>query len=633
MSSKSMKALAVPLLILCTLCGFLVPLPATFLDSLIVVNCVLALVLLATVLYIEEPLELSALPGILLVAALFRIGLNISTTRMILVGGNEMSAIVESAGAIALQGSVVVGMTVFLIITLVQFVVISKGAERVAEVSARFVLDALPGRQMSIDADARAGVISVAQAMERRERLQTESRFYAALDGSMKFVKGDAIAGLGITAINLVGGFGIGVGLHGMGAGEAAATYSLLTVGDGLVSQVPSLLNSIAAGMLITKVSHSGNTLANDLIAQLAGKPPVRIGVGIVFGLLPLFFPLPIVPFLAPGLFLILTALYPGRSHSTVQGAASDTGVSLQPVTSSIHLKVPSERLLTGKVDFDYSLQQVALRFREHTGLCLERIELEGQESDRSCYLTLRGASIGSVLLDEIYSTEGEFQKAFLEQWLFDTLDSVSAELMDDRATRRIMAFHAEQGFQVAADIVPGSVSITRVTTILRALLRAKISVINFDLIMQAVAESAQAGLDELAMLGEVRLMLRRQISEMYEKNGSIACTTLDVEFEQLLLAELSEGGIIQSFNSRSVLSLAQPQSVIVCVGVLREALDRYFASNRMDIRVVSYEELLPSVMLRSERVLSPRNADESLRAKEIVDRSDVMIGSKEFAC
>jgi type III secretion protein V len=606
-----MKALAVPFLILCTLCGFLVPLPAVLLDCLIVVNCVLALVLLATVLYVEEPLELSALPGILLVAALFRIGLNISTTRMILVGGSEMSAIVESAGAIALQGSVVVGMTVFLIITLVQFVVISKGAERVAEVSARFVLDALPGRQMSIDADARGGVITVAQAMERRERLQTESRFYAALDGSMKFVKGDAIAGLGITAINLVGGFGIGIGLHGMSPGEAAVTYSLLTVGDGLVSQVPSLLNSIAAGMLITKVCHSGNTLANDLIAQLAGKPPVRIGVGVVFGVLPLFFPLPIVPFLAPGLFLVLTALYPSRGKTMTPVLTGDVPAINRGESGSLKLRGSSDVSVSDPQGVRLAIEQAVVRLRERNGVCIDSVSYETVDTMQGFELYLRGGLIASEQELRVNQPEWSVESEQLAEWLVTQIDGVADELIDDRATRRIILFHAENGFEISQDILPGTISITRVTSLLRALLKARISIAQFDVIMQAISESAQAGADEFTMLRDVRIALKRQITGEISQNGVINCAIIERDLEEQLSNDYLQTGNVQSLRASWFESKGQDVTTLVCGALIRNGVEAFLQAARIDCKVIAYEELLPSVELNTVWVLSEPGANE----------------------
>ena len=247
----------------------LLPVPPAVMDFLLVGNLILALVLFLSTLYIPDTLRLSALPTMLLLATLYRLALNISTTRNILSAGDG-GRVVEAFGGIVIQGNLVVGVVIFLIITLVQFIVIAKGSERVAEVSARFTLDALPGKQMSIDADVRAGVIDVSTARVKRQDLQTESRFYGALDGAMKFVKGDAIAGIIITVINIVGGLAIGIISEGLPLPLAVTKYTTLTIGDGLVAQIPALLNSLAAGIVVTRVARGDDaSLAGELLSQL----------------------------------------------------------------------------------------------------------------------------------------------------------------------------------------------------------------------------------------------------------------------------------------------------------------------------------------------------------------------------
>ena len=210
-----MRELVVPIALIAIFASMLLPLPQGVLDVLLAGNLFLALLLFLSTLYISDPLKLSALPPILLLATLYRLALNISTTRLILSDGNA-GQVVEAFGTVVVQGNIVVGVVVFLVITLIQFIVIAKGSERVAEVSARFTLDALPGKQMSIDADVRAGLIDFETAREKRQDLQTESHFYGALDGAMKFIKGDAIAGIAITAVNVIGGLTVGVGMNGL---------------------------------------------------------------------------------------------------------------------------------------------------------------------------------------------------------------------------------------------------------------------------------------------------------------------------------------------------------------------------------------------------------------------------------
>ena len=257
--------LALVALLMMTIFMIILPLPTWLIDLLIGMNLSLVILILIVTIYLKNPTSFSTLPSILLFSTLFRLAISISTTRMILVQA-DAGAIVETFGNFVVAGSVVVGMVIFLIITVVQFIVVTKGSERVAEVSARFSLDALPGRQMSIDSDMRSGEIDMAEAKRRRQDLQLESEFYGSMDGAMKFVKGDAIAGLIIIAVNLIGGIAVGVLTHDMSGGEAVARYSLLTVGDGLVSQIPALLMAISAGIVITRITHEES---KDLVRTL----------------------------------------------------------------------------------------------------------------------------------------------------------------------------------------------------------------------------------------------------------------------------------------------------------------------------------------------------------------------------
>ena len=269
----------------------IVPLPTPLVDTLIGVNMTLAFLMLMMSMYVKTALDFSSFPTMLLFTTLFRVGLNIATTRLILLQA-DAGEIIFTFGDFALGGNFVVGAVVFIILTIVQFLVIAKGAERVAEVGARFTLDAMPGKQMSIDADMRAGVIDMEEAQERRNRVQLESQMYGAMDGAMKFVKGDSIAGMIIAVINIVGGTIIGITQHGMTAGEAMHTYGILTIGDGLVSQIPSLLVSISAGILITRSGDSDDNVGTQIGQQFFGQPKALQMAGaliFLFALIPGF--------------------------------------------------------------------------------------------------------------------------------------------------------------------------------------------------------------------------------------------------------------------------------------------------------------------------------------------------------
>ncbi|WP_432692655.1 FHIPEP family type III secretion protein [Morganella morganii] len=254
------------LLLLAVIFMMILPLPDFILDTLIAVNMMISVTLLMMAVYIRSPLQFSAFPVVLLVTTLFRLALAVSTTRMILLEA-DAGQIVETFGEFVVGGNLVVGIVIFLIITVVQFLVITKGAERVAEVSARFSLDAMPGKQMSIDGDMRAGVIDMDEARERRRVVEQESQMFGSMDGAMKFIKGDAIAGLVIICVNIIGGLAIGTGQKGMSAADALQLYSILTVGDGMVSQIPALLIAVTSGIIVTRVS-SGTHVISEMISD-----------------------------------------------------------------------------------------------------------------------------------------------------------------------------------------------------------------------------------------------------------------------------------------------------------------------------------------------------------------------------
>ena len=299
----------------------IIPLPTGLLDVLLTVNITLGVVVLLSTFYAQQALDLAAFPTMLLIVTLFRLALNVSTTRLILLNG-DAGQVVSAFGNFVVGGNYVVGAVVFLILVIIQFVVITKGAERVAEVAARFTLDAMPGKQMAIDADLNAGLIDDSAAKERRLNIQREADFYGSMDGASKFVKGDAIAGLIITIINIIGGLSIGVLQRGLPLERALGLYSLLTVGDGLVSQVPALLFSTATGVIVTRAA--GQTdLGKDIFTSLTNYPrPLFIGAVLLFALA--FIPgLPTLPFLLLASFLTLMGYWVHR-EGIIQEAAGE---------------------------------------------------------------------------------------------------------------------------------------------------------------------------------------------------------------------------------------------------------------------------------------------------------------------
>jgi flagellar biosynthesis protein FlhA len=279
--ANRVASMGVPLLLVGIVMMMVVPMPPVLLDILLAANISMAVLVVLAVIGLDDSLKLSAFPSLLLIATMARLALNVSSTRLILLDGYA-GKVIETFGSFVVGGSVLVGLVVFLILIVIQFAVITAGAGRVAEVGARFALDAMPGKQMAIDADLASGLIDEAEARRRRQRIATESDFYGAMDGASKFVKGDAIAGIVIVAINLVGGFAIGMVGQGMSLDQAVSTYALLTVGDGLVSQIPALLMSLSTGLLVSRVGEGDGDLGPQLVRQILGRPQPLLIAGVV---------------------------------------------------------------------------------------------------------------------------------------------------------------------------------------------------------------------------------------------------------------------------------------------------------------------------------------------------------------
>lgn len=311
---------ALAFLLICIVFMMILPLPTFVVDILIAVNLCLAAILLMVAVYISDVVRFSAFPSILLLTTLFRLALSITTTRLILLQG-DAGEIIDTFGNFVVSGNLVVGAVIFLILTIVNFLVITKGSERVAEVSARFSLDSMPGKQMSIDSDMRAGMIEIDEAKKRRGKLEKESQLYGAMDGAMKFVKGDAIAGLIIIAVNIIGGVMIGTYQRGMTTTEALDVYAILTIGDGLVAQIPALFISITAGFIVTRVASEENEdLGSDMASQIVSEPKaLMIASGILVGFA-------IVPGFPTVIFLVLAVMCAGIGYLMMKRKAESSG-------------------------------------------------------------------------------------------------------------------------------------------------------------------------------------------------------------------------------------------------------------------------------------------------------------------
>ena len=318
---KKLLSYSVVLFVLTVILLLIIPLPAALVDVAIILNMSLSMMILVTTMTIREPLEFSIFPSLLLITTLFRLGINVSTTRNILTNSGSSGQIIKAFGDFILRGNVVVGMIIFLIIVLMQFIVITKGAERVSEVAARFTLDAMPGKQMAIDADLNSGLINEQQAKLRREKIQREADFYGSMDGATKIVKGDSVMSLITTAINLIGGSIIGIIQSGDSIGNVLSTYSIATVGDGLVGQIPSLLISTATGMIVTRAVSEGS-LNEDVSKQFMAQPTAIMISGVVVGVLTVIPGMPVIQLMIISLGLSGGGFYLSRRIKAEPGLA-----------------------------------------------------------------------------------------------------------------------------------------------------------------------------------------------------------------------------------------------------------------------------------------------------------------------
>lgn len=589
-----MKALIVPLGLIAIVASMLLPLPAWLLDFLIVANILLGFVLLVSAVYIGEPLRLSALPTVLLFATLYRLALNISTTRLIL-GSGEGGHVVEAFGEVVIQGNLIVGLTVFLVVTIVQFIVIAKGSERVAEVAARFTLDALPGKQMSIDADVRAGLLDVEGARRKRQELQIESRFYGALDGSMKFIKGDAIAGIVIVALNLVGGFLIGIFSMGLSFSQAINQYSLLTVGDGLASQLPALLNALAAGIVVTRVTRGdGKSLATEVPHQLGQLRIVKVMVGVLaiaLGALP---GMPLFPFLTLGAVAFGLALTHKDSLNDAQ-IVEPLFRPGPPPALRIELSADALEVLRSHSQqlenlFDNWRQSVF----ERSGLVLNNPDLRpNNELKSAARFLLRGVPVLDVLL---IPDKASFVTHLLGE-LGKIVETYATELLDDSTTRRMLDALEREAPELVAAVVPTIVSVTQVTVLLRGLIREGFGVRNLDMILQAVAENGAHASSERALLEDVRVALGRVLCQRYVgADGNLRGFSVDPLIDlSLARAEkeqkVIEPQIVADFLDVIVAEVPPACPIFVSRGaraLLRDLLDM----RQIQLPVLAFEEV-----------------------------------------
>jgi type III secretion protein V len=592
------------------LCSMLLPLPGWLMDLFLIGNLVFALLLLVSALYIPEPTKLSSLPTMLLLATLFRLSLNVSSTRLIL-SASDVGRAIEAFGSIVIQGNLVVGIVVFLVITLIQFIVIAKGSERVAEVSARFTLDALPGKQMSIDADVRAGLIDFEMARQKRQELQIESRFYGALDGAMKFIKGDAIAGIVITFVNIGGGLLAGLMVEQLELGAAVSKYTLLTVGDGLISQIPALLNALSAGIIVTRVSRGdGQSLAHDLISQIGQSVEAKFTIAVISAAMAFFPGMPALPFIVISMALVASAI-PWQRSQTNQ---TQTVKIFQPrIPALLSIEIPrSAAPLLQKGGFELALKNWQERIHRERGLVLLIPELNLQENGETRIL-VRGLVVARLANSE------ELSAAIIAE-----LDAVvatrGAELVDDIVTRRILDFFDKEAPELVSAVIPTIVTVTQLSEILRALVRDHISVRNIDLILQAIAERGGKAANERMLLEEVRIALRRVISHRYFSAEPKRLLGVHPMLDLAIAKVERENGIIDVDHILHVAQFiehyGEKDLIVVCSRASRRIICEGLRLKGVATPVIAHEELDEAVNAERVGIVElPESSDEIVEA------------------
>ncbi len=577
----------------------ILPMPSFLLDMLLVMNITSALVVLFVTLFILRPMDFSVFPGLLLILTLFRLSLNIASTRLIL-GQGYAGEIIEAFGSFVVSGNYVVGGVIFVILVIINFVVITKGATRIAEVSARFTLDAMPGKQMSIDADLNAGLIDDLEAQARRDAISKEADFYGAMDGASKFVRGDAIAGLLITAINIIGGLIIGMAQRGLSAGDAATTYSLLTIGDGLVAQIPALVISVAAGIVITRAS-SGTPMGLQIANQLIAQPKAIYSASGVVGLLGVMPGLPFIPFtvMAVGMAIVGRQISRLQLEEEAREAEAEEVEEVEPVErieEFLHPDAFEIELGYGLIPMVDASQGGNLLNRITTirkSIAIEmgvlvppiRIRDNIQLNANDYVFKIYGVEIaqGQVMMDHymvvnpddslelqgvrmteptfglpaIWVSEREREKAeiagntvveapaVIATHLMEVLKSNGYKLLDRQETQRMLDHLKETHAALVEGLVPDLVSLGTVRSVLKNLLKERVPIRNLVTILETIADYAAFTKDADVLTEYARTALAETITAMLKlENGQVTVAMLEPKLEDHVLNMMKEGNV-----------------------------------------------------------------------------------------
>ncbi|MBI3420394.1 MAG: flagellar biosynthesis protein FlhA [Proteobacteria bacterium] len=616
--------------LICILMMMILPIPPFMVDMGLTLSLTFSVVILMTVLFIRKPLDLSSFPTILLIATLLRLALNLGTTRLILSHGNEGSSaaghVVEAFAGFIMSGSFVIGMIVFAILTIVNFVVITKGSTRIAEVAARFTLDAMPGKQMAIDADLSSGLIDEAEARRRRKELENESNFFGSMDGASKFVRGDAVAGLIIIFVNIIGGTIIGMAMHGMSFMQAADTYIRLTIGDGLATQVPALIVSVGAGFLVSK-THTGDG-QTSIFGQMGGYPAALGMTSFLLGAMSLMPGIPKIPFWILAGFVGYFAWKMPQVHRQIaerkaaESAQPPVAISEEPIGRSLTIDIirielgygllslvnteAGQRLtdqikglrrqLAGEMGFVLPAVRIqdnlqlapncyVIRVKEieagrgtlRPGMLLvmdprgETIALPGEPTTEPAF------GLPAVWADASYREEALFKgytvvdtPTVITTHLTEVVKDNMPEMLSYAEAQKLLDELDKEHQKLISDVIPSQITVGGLQRVLQNLLAERISIRDLPTILEGISEAAAVTRNITAITEHVRTRMARQISEAHTRDtGFIPLITLSPEWEQAF----AESIIGEGDDKQLAMSPSKLQQFI---NLVRQTFDRH---------------------------------------------------------
>ena len=603
---RTRSGLGVPILVMAVLAMFVLPLPPFLLDIFFTFNISLSLVILLAVIYIRRALEFGSFPTVLLGATLLRLGLNVASTRIVLINGhtgaNAAGHVIAAFGAFVVGGNYAVGMVVFIVLVIINFVVITKGAGRISEVSARFTLDAMPGRQMAIDADLNAGIITQPEAIQRRQEIREEADFYGSMDGASKFVRGDAVAGILVVFINLFGGIIIGAAQHGMSLADAGRTYALLTIGDGLVAQIPALLLSVAVAILVTRVSRPQD-MSQQIVSQLLGQPRALAVTSGILGLLGIVPGMPNLVFLSMAALCGIGAYLLGKQR----GAARTQALAppAPPVVNAEQRELSWDDVeavdLIG-LEVGYRLiplvdrnqggelmgrtKGVRKKLSEELGFLVQAVHIrDNLELAPNAYrITILGALVGesevfpdrelainpgqvsgsiqgsatkapAFGLDAVWIDKSRHDQAqalgytvvdassVIATHLSHLLQNHAQELLGHEEVQQLLNRLGKTAPKLVEDLVPKLLPMSVVVKVLQSLLLERVPIRNLRTICETLAELAPKTQDPAALVAGVRIALGRSIVQgIGGLRQELPVITLDPALEQVLQDSMSGG-------------------------------------------------------------------------------------------